>query len=124
MTREKITTELLAAAKALNVPGRGEATPSVFSELVANGSYEANMNRLIRLAETLGGIRVVTVQSPLPLTAAKKTELMDAFLKADGHTITVFRTRPSLLGGLRIFRNGCLTDTSVRGRINHLFQSI
>ena len=82
------------------------------------------MRALIQLARSFGSFPVIIVQSPEKLEPATRQQ-MTQLMRAPGEPhIVLFQVVPSLLGGLRIFRDGRMQDESVRGKITQLFQSI
>lgn len=95
----------------------------LFTDFLSHGSYESNMRALIGLAKQFGAVDVVTIQSTTALDHKAK-ERIDRALEKDGDAIVYFQTRPSLLGGMRVFRKSHMTDKSARGRLTHLLQSL
>lgn len=112
-----------SSAERLQMFGGETAFGRLIGETVSSGSYEACMRKLIRAAKSFGKTEVITVQSATSLDVEKKAHIAKDLMNP-GESIILFRTRPSLLGGMRVFKSGAMTDKSVRGRITQLFQSI
>jgi len=108
----------------LGEKGENTVVLRIFAEFLSSGSYASNMRALIQLARSFGSFPVIIVQSPEKLEPATRQQ-MTQLMRAPGEPhIVLFQVVPSLLGGLRIFRDGRMQDESVRGKITQLFQSI
>ena len=107
----------------LHAFGGETAFGKLVGETVASGSYEACMRTLIRAAKSFGKTKLVTVQAATALDVETKARIAKDLMNP-GEGIILFRIRPSLLGGMRVFQDGAMTDKSVRGRVTQLFQSI
>jgi|GEM_PF-5077025 len=97
----------------------------LFASFLSTGSYASNMRTLIRLAKTFGSVSVMTIQSSVALPASDRREMISNLLSERAASdMILFQTTPSLLGGLRVFHQGQLSDKSVRGRITQTFNQL
>jgi F-type H+-transporting ATPase subunit delta len=88
-------------------------------------NYLAILSRLEKLLALEAGRTTATVESPQALGASGEEELKRKIAASFGdHFRVEFRTRPELLGGLRIKVGSDVIDGTIRGRLAALEQSL
>lgn len=89
------------------------------------GLLEAIAARTAELADVRLGIRKAAVFSAKPLTSRQQAEAEQTLsARYGGKVEAVFKTEPSLLGGLKIICDGELIDGSLQGKLIRLEQEI
>jgi hypothetical protein len=88
-------------------------------EIIANHSHQEILNELQTLLNKLLNTPIVLVQSPISLSSDKKIEIKNNLAKnAHQLSVPVFQVNKKLIGGMRIFVNGEVTDNSWLKKIN------
>lgn len=93
-------------------------------EILTDYSYQEILSTIQLLAEKTLGAPLVLIQSPCEIELNTKKEIRDNLNQTlQKSCLPVFQINKNLIGGLRIFINGKVTDFSWLGRIN-LFTSL
>lgn len=88
-------------------------------DLLANHSYQELLNELQLLLNKTTNAPIVLVQTPVSLTSEQKIEIKENISQQTNSICTpVFQINQKLIGGMRIFINGVVTDNSWLKKIN------
>ncbi len=68
------------------------------------------------------GISDLIISTSRELSDTEKTEIAKKFVKKNAHI--TYKVETDLIGGLRVYENGILTDFSLRGQLNQLRQML
>lgn len=68
------------------------------------------------------GISDLIISTSRELSDAEKTEIAKKFVKKNAHI--TYKVETDLIGGLRVYENGLLTDFSLRSQLNQLRQML
>jgi hypothetical protein len=92
-----------------------EETRSVFltaAVSLRNQDQHEFEKNITRFAERFPGVSGIRIQTALPLPVEEKNSIRKHFCQKDRVYHIVFSTDASLLGGMRIFKDGALLDNS------------
>lgn len=68
------------------------------------------------------GISDLIISTNRELNEVEKTEIAKKFIKKNAHI--TYKVETDLIGGLRVYENGLMTDFSLRGQLNQLRQML
>jgi len=92
-----------------------------FKELVLHNSFESLVSKVRSFVSQQNDFVEVTVQFALDVTASERRQIVSEFTNKYGDmTLVYFQVNPRLIGGMRIFANGQLTDLSWQKKIETL----
>lgn len=90
-------------------------------KLLVNFSYQEIVRNIQELLEVAYDSPFVVVQTPLEISTAKKTEMMEKISKEIKDPVIVqFQVNKAILGGMRVFVDGQVQDMSWMGRIEKI----
>jgi len=108
--------QLIVAKKLIKSESRLAQT---LIEVVANHSYQEILNELQNLLNKTINAPIVLIQSPISLSTEHKIEIKSKITEQNKTICApVFQINKKLIGGMRVFVNGEVTDNSWLKKIN------
>jgi F0F1-type ATP synthase delta subunit len=115
LDREEQISKLNAVFKAENT------VMKAYKEFVLANSFEGLISKIRNFAAHNGEFVEVTIQMATDSSAADRRQMVTEFTTKYGDmTLIYFQVNPKLIGGMRIFANGQLTDLSWQKKIETL----
>jgi len=90
-------------------------------EMLVKASLEELTQAVYKFIKSVVEVPYIIVQTPREMSAELKKEIRNN-LREHNHALSfpIFQINKNLIGGLRVFVNGKVTDNSWLGRINHI----
>jgi len=115
MTREDQLGRLQAVFKTDN------SVMKAFKEFILHNSFESLVSKVRSFVSQQDDFVEVTVQYAVDVTASERRQIVSEFTNKYGDmTLVYLQVNPRLIGGMRIFANGQLTDLSWQKKIETL----
>lgn len=99
----------------------GEFLQAVRAEVMKRAGRE-DASLAARFLEQTGGANTVTIQVAVDPGEQTTQEMVKSY--AGGNALVRMRVERGLLGGLRVFQNGTLSDVSWRSRVRRLISRV
>lgn len=93
------------------LPGKS-ALARYTRDLFVEGTYQGITEMANTALNTLKELPVIVVQSPVELSMQQRTDIRKSFLDKYPFSFTEFQINPQIIGGMRVFVNGQVTDHS------------
>ncbi len=91
--------------------------------LLLNFSYQQVSAELKNFSASINESPYILVQTPKEMNVEMKRKIRESVHKKDENSFPIFQVNKKTIGGLRIFRNGVLTDYSWRNRVHQLINA-
>jgi len=102
-------------------PG-SSALSSAMIDIFIQGTYQEITQMAYDLISDLKEPYMVVVQTPVEIDTAKRKMIREAFNKKYNYVFVDFQINPPIIGGMRVFENGVVTDHSWLARVQAISQ--